>query len=49
MEELSDINFLAVIEGQDYEKSLQKIVSVFRLFQVSIRMHRFCLDDEFKQ
>ena len=27
MEELADINFLAVIEGQDYEKSLKKIVS----------------------
>ena len=26
---LSDINLLAVIEGQDYEKSLQKIVSRF--------------------
>ena len=49
MEELSDINFLAVIKGQDYEKFLQKIVSVFRLFQVSIRMHRFHLGDKFKQ
>ena len=27
MEELADINFLAVIEGQDYEKSLKKIIS----------------------
>ena len=35
MEELGDINFLAIIEGQDYEKSLQKIVSLIYLFQVS--------------
>ena len=28
MEELSDINFLAVIEGRDYEHSLKKIVSI---------------------
>ena len=27
MEDLSDINFLAVIEEQDYEKSLERIVS----------------------
>ena len=27
MEELSDITFLVVIEGQDYERSLRKIVS----------------------
>ena len=29
MEELQDINFLATIEGQDYEESLRKIVSSF--------------------
>ena len=28
MEEFSDINFLAVVEGQDYERSLRKIVSI---------------------
>ena len=28
MEDLSDINFLAVIEGRDYEHSLKKIVSI---------------------
>ena len=27
MEDLKDINFLATIEGQDYEESLRKIVS----------------------
>ena len=27
MDELKDINFLATIEGQDYEESLRKIVS----------------------
>ena len=27
MEDLQDINFLATIEGQDYEESLRKIVS----------------------
>ena len=27
MEEFSDINFLVVIEGQEYERSLRKIVS----------------------
>ena len=29
MEELRDINFQALIEGQDYEKSLKKIVSTY--------------------
>lgn len=28
MEDLQDINFLAVVEGQDYEESLRKIVSI---------------------
>ena len=28
MEDLNDINFLAVIEGRDYEHSLKKIVSI---------------------
>ena len=28
MEDLKDINFLAVVEGQDYEESLRKIVSI---------------------
>ena len=28
MEELNDINFLAVIEGRDFEHSLKKIVSI---------------------
>ena len=32
MEELQDINFLATIEGQDYEESLRKIVSIFYSF-----------------
>ena len=27
MEDLQDINFLATIEGQDYEESLRKIIS----------------------
>ena len=35
MDDLSDINFLAMIEGQDYEKSLQKIVSRFHSYQRS--------------
>ena len=33
MEKLSEINLMAIIEGQDYEKSLQKIVSI--LFFIS--------------
>ena len=39
MEELQDINFLATIEGQDYEESLRKIVSIafFLNTQVLIR------------
>ena len=41
MEDLSDINFLAVIEGQDYEKSLQKIVSGFHLYLIS-QLHKIC-------
>ena len=32
MEDLQDINFLAVIEGQDYEESLPKIVSILFFF-----------------
>ena len=36
MEELADINFLAVIEGQDYEKSLKKIVSTSFIYLQSI-------------
>ena len=35
MDDLSDINFLAVIEGQDYEKSLQKIISRFHSYKIS--------------
>ena len=31
MEELREINFQALIEGQDYEKSLKKIVSILLL------------------
>ena len=41
MDDLSDINFLAVIEGQDYEKSLQKIVSRFLSYQRSPLKHYF--------
>ena len=37
MEEFSNINFLAVIEGQEYEHSLQKIVNTnFLLYLFSI-------------
>ena len=32
MEELKDINFQALIEGQDYEKALRKIVSRSTIF-----------------
>ena len=45
MEELRDINFQALIEGQDYEKSLKKIVSTyFTTFSASERKQHFCLN-----
>ena len=41
MEELAGINFLCVMEGQDYEQALSKIVSEYLIFSLSLQIDLF--------
>ena len=41
MEELAGINFLCVMEGQDYERALSKIVSEYLIFSLSLKIDLF--------